>query len=101
MRLKLNDLFNESPDTYFVFEGIHHTLHPNSGRSYLSLYNQSTRRVAINIEKSRSIDDIEIQRDGDKKQVVIYRKGVELISFEYLSHFAYNLELVREYSAKR
>ena len=97
MKTKLKDFIDKSPDTYFTFESGHYNLHLNSGREYLSLYGQNASRPDVIISKDNQIDDLEIKHEPNKKQVIIYRKGIEFINFEYLSHFTVNFELSKNY----
>jgi hypothetical protein len=97
MRTKLKEFIDKSPDTYFTFESVHYKLHVNSGREYLSLYGQNASRPDVVISKDNQIDDLEIKHEPNKKQVIVYKKGIEFIKFEYLSHFTFNLELSKNY----
>jgi hypothetical protein len=97
MRTKLKEFIDKSPDTYFTFESVHYKLHLNSGREYLSLYGQNASRPDVVISKDNQIDDLEIKHEPNKKQVIVYKKGIEFINFEYLSHFTFNLELSKNY----
>jgi len=49
------------------------------------------------ISKDNQIDDLEIKHEPNKKLVIVYRKGIEFINFEYLSRFTFNLELSKNY----
>ena len=97
MKTKLKEFIDKSPDTYFTFESVHYKLHLNSGREYLSLYGQNASRPDVIISKDNQIDDLEIKHEPNKKLVIIYRKGIEFINFEYLSCFTFNLELSKNY----
>jgi hypothetical protein len=97
MRTKLKEFIDKSPDTYFTFESVHYKLHLNSGREYLSLFGQNASRPDVIISKDNQIDDLEIKDEPNKKQVIVYRKGIEFINFEYLCHFTFNLELSKNY----
>ncbi len=97
MKTKLKEFIDKSPDTYFTFERAHYNLHLNSGREYVSLYGQNASRPDVIISKDNQIDDLEIKHEPNKKQIIVYRKGIEFINFEYLSHFTFNLELSKNY----
>ena len=97
MKTKLKEFIDKSPDTYFTFESVHYKLHLNSGREYLSLYGQNASRPDVIISKDNQIDDLEVKREPNKKLVIVYRKGIEFINFEYLSRFTFNLELSKNY----
>jgi hypothetical protein len=97
MRTKLKELIDKSPDTYFTFESVHYNLYLNSGREYLSLYGQNASRPDVIISKDNQVDDLEIKHEANKKRVIVYRKGIEFINFEYLSHFTCNIELSKNY----
>jgi hypothetical protein len=97
MRTKLKELIDKSPDTYFTFESVHYNLYLNSGREYLSLYGQNASRPDVIISKDNQVDDLEIKHVPNKKRIIVYRKGIEFINFEYLSHFTFNLELSKNY----
>ena len=97
MKTKLKEFIDKSPDTYFTFESVHYNLHLNSGREYLSLYGQNASRPDVIISKDNQVDDLEIKHVLNKKQIIVYRKGIEFINFEYLSHFTFNLELSKNY----
>ena len=97
MRTKLKEFIDKTLDTYHTFESAHYNLHINSGREYLSLYGQNATRPDVIISKDNQVDDLEIKHEPNKKQVIIYRKGIEFINFEYLSHFTFNLELSKIY----
>ena len=97
MRTKLKDLIDKSPDTYFTFESVHYNLYLNSGREYLSLSGQNATRPDVIISKDNQVDDLEIKHEPNKKRVIVYRKGIEFINFEYLSRFTFNLELSKNY----
>ena len=97
MRTKLREFIDKTLDTYHTFESAHYNLHINSGREYLSLYGQNATRPDVIISKDNQIDDLEIKHEPNKKQVIVYRKGIEFINFEYLSHFTFNLELSKNY----
>ena len=97
MRTKLKEFIDKTLDTYHTFESAHYNLHINSGREYLSLYGQNATRPDVIISKDNQVDDLEIKHEPNKKQVIIYRKGIEFINFEYLSHFTFNLELSKNY----
>ena len=97
MRTKLKEFIDKSPDTYFTFESVHYKLHLNSGREYLSLFGQNASRPDVIISKDNQIDDLEIKHEPNKKQVIVYRKGIEFINFEYLCRFTFNLELSKNY----
>jgi hypothetical protein len=97
MKTKLKEFIDKSPDTYFTFESVHYKLHLNSGREYLSLFGQNASRPDVIISKDNQIDDLEIKHEPNKKLVIIYRKGIEFINFEYLSRFTFNLELSKNY----
>jgi len=97
MRTKLKEFIDKSPDTYFTFESFHDKLHLNSGREYISLFGQNASRPDVIISKDNQIDDLEIKHEPNKKQVIVYRKGIEFINFEYLSRFSFNLELSKNY----
>lgn len=97
MRTKLKEFIDKTLDTYHTFESAHYNLHINSGREYLSLYGQNATRPDVIISKDNQIDDLEIKHEPNKKQVIIYRKGIEFINFEYLSHFTVNFELSKNY----
>ena len=97
MRTKLKEFIDKTLDTYHTFESAHYNLHINSGREYLSLYGQNATRPDVIISKDNQVDDLEIKHEPNKKQVIIYRKGIEFINFEYLSWFSFNLELSKNY----
>jgi len=97
MRTKLKEFIDKTLDTYNTFESAHYNLHINSGREYLSLYGQNATRPDVIISKDNQVDDLEIKHEPNKKQVIIYRKGIEFINFEYLSHFTVNFELSKNY----
>ena len=97
MRTKLKEFIDKTPDTYYTFESVHYNLYLNSGREYLSLYGQNASRPDVIISKDNQVDDLEIKHQPNKKQVIVYRKGIEFINFEYLSHFTFNLELSKIY----
>jgi hypothetical protein len=97
MRTKLKEFIDKTPDIYYTFESVHYNLHLNSGREYLSLYGQNASRPDVIISKDNQVDDLEIKHEPNKKQVIVYRKGIEFINFEYLSHFTFNLELSKMY----
>ena len=97
MRTKLKEFIDKTLDTYHTFESAHYNLHINSGREYLSLYGQNATRPDVIISKDNQIDDLEIKHEPNKKQVIVYRKGIEFINFEYLSRFSFNLELSKNY----
>ena len=97
MRTKLKEFIDKTPDTYHTFESAHYNLHINSGREYLSLYGQNATRPDVIISKDNQIDDLEIKHLPNKKQIIVYRKGIEFINFEYLSHFTVNFELSKNY----
>jgi hypothetical protein len=97
MRTKLKEFIDKTLDTYHTFESAHYNLHINSGREYLSLYGQNATRPDVIISKDNQVDDLEIKHEPNKKQVIIYRKGIEFINFEYLSHFTVNFELSKNY----
>jgi len=97
MRTKLKEFIDKTLDTYHTFESAHYNLHINSGREYLSLYGQNATRPDVIISKDNQVDDLEIKHEPNKKQVIVYRKGIEFINFEYLSHFTFNLELSKIY----
>ena len=85
------------PDNYFTFESVHYNLDLNSGREYLSLYGHNASKPDVIISKDNQVDDLEIKHEPNKKRVIIYRKGIEFINFEYLSHFTCNMELSKNY----
>ncbi|HTH21867.1 MAG TPA: hypothetical protein VL854_06585, partial [Nitrososphaeraceae archaeon] len=58
---------------------------------------QNATRPDVIISKDNQVDDLEIKHEPNKKQVIVYRKGIEFINFEYLSHFTFNLELSKIY----
>jgi hypothetical protein len=97
MKTKLKEFIDKSPDTYYTFESAHYNLYLNSGREYLSLYGQNASRPDVIISKDNQIDDLEIKHEPNKKLVIVYRKGIEFINFEYLSRFTFNLELSKNY----
>ena len=97
MRTKLKEFIDKTLDTYHTFESAHYNLHINSGREYLSLYGQNATRPDVIISKDNQVDDLEIKHVPNKKQIIVYRKGIEFINFEYLSHFTFNLELSKNY----
>ena len=97
MRTKLKEFIDKSPDTFFTFESVHYKLHLNSDREYLSLYGQNASKPDIIISKYNQVEDLDIKHESNKKQVIIYRKGIEFINFEYLSWFSFNLELSKNY----
>jgi len=97
MRTKLKEFIDKSQDTYFIFESAHYNLHLNSEREYLSLYGQNASRPDVIISKNNQVDDLEIKHEPNKKQVIVYKKGIEFINFEYLSHFTFNSELSKNY----
>ena len=97
MRTKLKEFIDKTLDTYHTFESAHYNLHINSGREYLSLYGQNATRPDVIISKDNQVDDLEIKHEPNKKQVIVYRKGIEFINFEYLSHFTVNFELSKNY----
>ncbi len=97
MRTKLKEFIDKTLDTYHTFGSAHYNLHINSGREYLSLYGQNATRPDVIISKDNQVDDLEIKHEPNKKQVIIYRKGIEFINFEYLSNFTVNFELSKNY----
>ena len=97
MKTKLKEFIDKSPDTYFTFESVHYNLYLNSDREYLSLYGQNASRPDVIISKDNQVDDLEIKHEPNKKRVIVYRKGIEFINFEYLSHFTCNMELSKNY----
>ena len=92
MRTKLKEFIDKTPDTYYTFESAHYNLYLNSGREYLSLYGQNASRPDVIISKDNQIDDLEIKHERNKKQLIIYRKGIEFINFVYLSRFTFNFD---------
>jgi hypothetical protein len=97
MKTKLKEFIDKSPDIYYTFESAHYNLYLNSAREYLSLYGQNASRPDVIISKDNQIDDLEIKHEPNKKLVIVYRKGIEFINFEYLSRFTFNLELSKNY----
>ena len=61
------------------------------------LYGQNASRPDVIRSKDNHIDDLEVKREPNKKLVIVYRKGIEFINFEYLSRFTFNLELSKNY----
>lgn len=98
MKSKLQDYINKiSPDTYFTFEGAHYKLHLNSLRDHLTLYNQNASHAEVNISKKVPIEDLYIEHEEDKKQIIIYKENEEFINFGYLNYFKMNRKISREY----